>query len=135
VPGQKHRPENFPGPEQMMQVGPAVLRASRAIALGIEGGGIVGEARIPEVVDPGARIGPRGAAGSGRDHTIEHIDATLDAGENVVRGPDTHQIARGILGEMGDGRIERLQHDGLAFPDRQSAEGIAIEPDLPQRLG
>ena len=127
MPSEEHWPEHLPGPKQMMEIGPAMPLASRAGASGIEGRGIVGEACVPQVMNAGGGIGAGGTAGPGWDHAIEHVDTALDRAENIVWRSNPHEIARRFFGKMGDGGIERIQHDRLPLPDRQSANGVAIE--------
>ncbi len=74
------------------------------------------------------------AAGSRRQHAVEHVDAARHRFENVLRRADTHEIARVIGGEMRNGVLDGLQHQLLAFADRQSTDGIAFEPDGFQAL-
>ena len=75
VPGQQHGAEDFLGHDQMMQVGAAVLCADRAAAVRIQRLGIVLVPRVAKIELAVAGEGLAGAAGPGRQHAIEHVDA------------------------------------------------------------
>src|SRR5271156_3167072 len=90
VPGQEHGTEHFSGTEKMMEIGSAVFRATWTRTARVQRAGIVCKACIAEVENARRRVGARRASGPGWDHTIEHVDATLNGAENVLWCPYTH---------------------------------------------
>ena len=64
---------------------------------------------------------------AGRDHTVEHIEASAHGVNNILRPADAHQIARLILGQQlrreGADRIELL----FALAHAEAADGKAVE--------
>ncbi len=66
---------------------------------------------------------------AGREHAVEQIDADRDAGHQIGRTPEAHQIARRPHREMGVGLgHERLTQDRL-LAEPESAVGEAVETD------
>ena len=69
----------------------------------------------------------------GGHDAIEHVDAAQHRADDVQRPSHPHQIARTILGKMGRGGVQHLEHHLLALAHRQTAHRIAVEADLGQR--
>ena len=70
-----------------------------------------------------------------RHHAVEHVDAPVHAFHQVLRRSHAHQVARLVLGQRRHRRLEHLVHHRLGLAHGQAADGVAVEPDLDQRLG
>src|SRR5437867_4452232 len=64
------------------------------------------------------------------NNTVEHIDPTVDAFENIDRGAHAHEITReGIRQMLGD-ESRHLVALTMSFADGQAANGEAIKGEL-----
>ena len=68
-------------------------------------------------------------------HTVEHIDTQRNAEHQIQGCADAHQIARPVLRQLAGGEIEGGEHRLLPLANGQTADGIAVEADIGQRLG
>src|SRR5512139_1458494 len=118
----------------MMDIGAAVVRASRADALWIQRTKILGEARVPDIDRPVSGERLAGAAGTGREYAVEHVHAADDGADNVVRLADTHQVTRLVGGKLARREVEDAEHGLLPLADRQAADRVAVEIDVDQRI-
>ena len=65
------------------------------------------------------------AAVARRQHAVEHIDAGADAGEEVLRPADAHQIARFLDRQQRRRRAEGGDHLRRRLADAEAAQGVA----------
>ena len=114
----------------MVQIGAAEAGASRATAFRVEGRRVIGMASVAQIERTLAGEGLRGAAGAGRQHAIEHVDAAPDRADQIARLADPHQITWTVLRQDRRGRIDHREGGVLAFADRQPADRVAVEADL-----
>ncbi len=84
-------------------------------------------ARILQVELAVTRIRDTMAAGAGRHHAVEHVDAARYRLDDIVRRADAHQVARRVGRQRRHGHVEHRQHRRLWLADREPADGIAIE--------
>jgi len=55
--------------------------------------------------------------------------------DQADRLADPYQVARPVGGQQGRGVVEHLAHRLMPLPDRQAAEGVAVEAGLDQPVG
>lgn len=123
-------PQDLVALVEMVEVRPREVAAGIAAAGRIDGPHVVLVAAVP---DP-HRAGPREEVAvpgvPRRHHAVEHVDAAPYALDEVLRLPDTHQVA----GERPREHLERVVEDmladllGLAYG--KTADGVAVKPDL-----
>ena len=118
----------------MMQIGAAEIAAGGAAAAGIERRGIVGISRIAQIERPIPGESLAVAARARGQHAIEHVDAAQHRADDIVRLAHAHQIARPVGRQMRHGRVQRLEHRGLAFAHREPAHRITVKADLDAAL-
>ena len=87
-------------------------------------------ARVAQIERPVPGEGLAVAARARRQHAIEHVDAAQHRAHDIVRLAHAHQIVRSVGGQMRHRRVERVEHRGLAFTDRKTADRITVEADL-----
>jgi len=87
------------GLRQVMQVGPGVALAGVTAAMLIERRRIVGVLSLldPDVA-PGREEETVATVSRGED-TVEHVHATVDAFQEILRRADSHKITRLVLGQ------------------------------------
>ena len=134
MPSQQHRPEHFPSPEQMVQIGPAVFGACGAVAGRVKWRWVIGKAGLAHIIDAGRRVGPGRSPGAGWNDAVKHVDASLDRCQNVVWRADTHEVPRLVDGQAGDGYVQRVQHRRLALSYRQATDSVSVKADIDQFL-
>src|SRR6186713_2505472 len=125
VKGARHR---LAGHVKVPEVGAAVMRASVAVAARIDRSGIVDILGVADI-DPALageqltvpRI-PR------RHHTVEHVDASGHALDQVLRRSGPHQIPRLIRWQTAGCQLDRGIHLLDRLTHAQPAERIAFEP-------
>ena len=117
-----------------MQIGTTMLGAKRAAAIRVERPVIGAETGIAHVENAPPRKGARGATGAGGHDAIEHVHTPRHSAEQIVRRADTHQIARLVGGQCRGRVIEGGEHRLLALAHGQTADSIALEADLGQRI-
>ena len=119
----------------MVQVGTRVARASRAAAQPDRAAAASSANRALRRLNTPADVYARaGAAGAGRHHAVEHVDAARHRADQVVRRADAHQVARPVGRQQRHGRVQHGEHRRLALADRQPADRVAVEADLGQRV-
>ena len=81
-----------------------------------------------------AREGLAVAAGAGRQHAVEHVDAARDRLDEIVGRADAHQIARPV-GRQLPARSSSIiaSITVLRLADREPADRVAVEADLDER--
>lgn len=115
------------GAEEVVQVGAAEETAGITVALGVKGGGIVPELRVFNVDLAKSRKKLAIACVPGWHDTVEHIDPAIDSLEQVLRGSDSHEIARAIGRQAFGASLDHLVHERDRLADREPADGQAIE--------
>ena len=75
------------------------------------------------------------AAVSRRVNAVKEIDTAVNALDDVCRCADAHKIGRLFLRKMRYDDIEDMIHLLMCLTDRESADGIAIEIHLRNRIG
>ena len=130
--GQQHAPEDLAGAAQMVEIGAAIAGASRAKAFRVERRRVVGVAGVAQIDGALAGKGLGGAARARRQHAIEHVDAAQHGADQIGGFADAHQIARTVLRQGRDGRIEHRESRRLPLADRQPPDRIAVEADADQ---
>ena len=127
--------ERLLGLGEVMQIAARILGADRALAQGVD-------LLLRELIDRAAQLqdATRGIRRSElgdfvRDDAVEHVDAAVDGFEEVERGADAHQVARLVVREHRRGDLTRVFALGLAFADREAADGEPVEGQLGQAVG
>src|SRR3546814_2145746 len=82
--GHQHRAQDLARSDEVVEIGAAPPATHRAGACRIERALILAEARVADVDRAAARECLPGAARSGGEHAIEHVDPALDAADDVV---------------------------------------------------
>src|SRR3546814_2735510 len=121
--------------DEGVERGAAPPATHRAGACRIERALILAEARVADVDRAAARECLPGAARSGGEHAIEHVDPALDAADDVVGLADPHQIAWFVVGQLLRRIIEAAEHRLLPLADREPAPRIDAEADVEQSVG
>ena len=119
--------EVFMGNIEVTKVGFGVMLAAIAIAFVIEGGEIV---FVFGALDVDTAMGrPKRAVTSeaGWKDAVEHIDASFDAFEEVVKGTDAHKVTWFFWWEVSDGVFDHLDADVSRLADGSATDGIARE--------
>ena len=133
--GQQHCAEDFAGLGQVVEIGAAVVAAGIARATLVQRGQILGVFCVAQIERAVPGEGLAVAARAAGQDAIEHIDPALDRADQVIGLAHSHQIARLVRGQLPRREVEAGEHRLLPLPDRESADGIAIEADLDQRRG
>ena len=103
-------------------------RAHRAGAGGIDGTVVVRKARVTEVEATLARKRCAHAAGTRRQHAVEHVDAHANAAHERGRVADAHQVARLVLGHvLAYERCQGLEHGLVVLAHRVAANAVTGE--------
>src|SRR5690242_5504658 len=118
----------------MMQIGAAEFPACRTATCLVQLRLILGVTGIPEIERARSRKGLPVSTRSGWKNTIEHVDPAKHGTGDVVRFADAHQVAWTGHRKVRNRRIEDIEHCRLAFADGKPAHGIAVEPDLAERI-
>ena len=111
--------------DQVTKVGTREGPAGIAIAGFVDRAFVAGEGGVHEVEPPIGGEGRMMAGQTGRQDTIEDIDAAQHPVDQVFGSADTHQIARLVFGVEGLHYIQHGVHFGLGLPHRQPADGDA----------
>src|SRR5690606_4153548 len=130
--GREPRAEDLVALLQMAQIGARVVAARVAVAARIDRTRIRTEAAVADIDHAFAREQLAIARVARRNDAVEHVDAAGDGGDEIARRPDAHEVARTILRQMRLERLEDLEPLGLGFPDREPADGVAVEADRTQ---
>src|SRR5476649_1869746 len=59
----------------------------------------------------------------GRNDAVEKIHAALHRRDDVLRSPDSHEVARKIYRHLRDERLQHLHTLGLGLTDRKTPDG------------
>src|SRR5260221_14742607 len=119
----------------MVEIGAAVVFASRAGAFGIERRHVVGVPRVAQIERAAPREGLGSAAGAGRQHAVEHVDAARDRADDVGWLADAHEIAWTIGGERRHRLGEDPEHFLLALAAGGPPHPITPEAEVPPGAG
>src|SRR5215217_5888383 len=114
----------------MRDVGPAVARTRLAGALWVERPVIPAILRVLEVE---AAIGGEGRPMAGqtrREHAVEHIHPERYDLQYADGVPYAHEVPRLLWRQHGSREGEGFKHLLARLPDRESPDGVAVEPDL-----
>ena len=111
------------------------MLAGIAVAFSVNGTEVVRVLRVLDDDAPLARQHRAVAGDSSRQHAVEHIHAAQHALQQAVRRTDAHQVARLVDRHVRRDFIQHLIHHGLGLADRQSADAVADEVHIRQRLG
>src|SRR5258706_14860436 len=109
----------------MVEIGAAEAGASGATAFRVERRPVIGMAGVAQIDRTLAGESLRGAAGAGRQHAIEHVDAAPDR---------TDQIGGLPAGPPGTGPGPRPRRRG-ALPPREGGIPVPAAPQPPARWG
>ena len=90
----KPRAQRLAGVHQVPQIGPAVLRAGRTVAVGIGRERVVAEARLTNRQHAFAGEQVAVARIARRNHAVEEVDSGRHAVEQILGSAEAHQIAR-----------------------------------------
>ena len=93
----------------------------------IERTAILGVFGVAQVDPAEAGISEAVAAGAGRHHAIEHVEATPHGFDHIVGRADPHQIARLCRRQMRHDGFDHLEHDLLRLTDREPADGETMK--------
>ena len=115
-----------------MQIGAAEVAAGVAGAAQVERAVVVAVAAVADLDVALGREQPAVARVAGRHHAVEHVDAGLDAVEQVFRRAHAHQVARLVGRQPWCGVAQHAQHLGLGLAHRQAADRVAVEADVGQ---
>ena len=127
---EQHASEDFPGLEQVMQVGPGIGRAGGTCARLVQGTGVPGVTGVAQIHGAAARERLAGASGAGRQHAVEHVDPARDRTDDVAGLADAHEIPGAIFRQAARGRLDDAEHLRPPLPHRQSADGVTVESDV-----
>ena len=110
--------------EEMMQIGLGVDTVYLT-TIRINRGKIVFPFLVPHIHR--ALIGEKHGVSpvSGWHHTVEHIDASLDGFEDILRCTDAHQVAGSVFRQNIIHHLNHLIHYFGRFAYGQSADGCA----------
>ncbi len=84
---------------------------------------------VLQIDDAETRIGMAVAAGARRVHAVEHVDAALDAAEDVVGLAHPHQVARLVGGQLWGDLGQYPEHGLLRLAHRETTDRVAIKAD------
>jgi hypothetical protein len=62
-----------------------------------------------------------------RHHAVEHVDAGRDALHEILRRPDSHEVAGAVGGQQRRREVERIHHLVLRLADGEAADRDAVE--------
>src|SRR3989441_4649981 len=120
-------PEHLPRQDEMAQRTPAEVPAGVANAPLLHRARIAGvtgvadhDLAVPREKRSVARV-------ARRQDTIKHVISHRHEAKQIAGRADTHQVARLRVREPGDGRRRHPRGIGWRLPDRQPADGIAVE--------
>src|SRR5687768_14440828 len=105
-----------------------------ALAGRIEGTVVLGVPRVPDVDAALAREELPVACVAGWHHTIEHIDASSDALDQILGRARAHEIPRLARGQPAGDAFRDGIHLFAWFSDTETTDCVALEPDRDRRL-
>ena len=114
--------QNFPGAEQMMQVGSVEALAGFAVALRLDWDEGFAVAPVEEI---DASIGREHRTVAGKPcwkHAIEHVDPLGHPVPEIFWRADTHEIAWFLLRELWNDDVEHRSHLGFSLAHAQTAD-------------
>src|SRR5215210_4241927 len=126
VQGEQADAEYFVAHEEMPNVRPGETGAGCTVAALIQRQGIVAVLGALDVEAAGAREDCSVSSHPRWCNAVEHVDASVDALDQILREPDTHEVAwlRAGKGVVQD--VEHLVHGGLRLADRKSADRVSM---------
>ena len=119
--------EDFATAVQMVEVGPAVMPAGVAPAFLIQRPVIGSVAAVAYTDNTGSHEQVSVAGVAGRQNAVEHIDAKLNSGDDILGLADPHQVARHVDRDVRQDARQYLVALPRRLADRQTAERIAVE--------
>ena len=123
--------------EEVAQVRARESRAGCARALGVDRAELVPSGGVAQREASVRRQRAPVARQPGRHHAVEHVDAERDRGEELGVGPEPHEIAGAVGGELGHARLGHREHrvDGLPHREATDRHAVEVEPgDEARRL-
>ena len=134
VEGKQPQSEDFPGPEQVAEVGarePGDVRmrrlAKRPRVLGMD--------EVLDVQRAVEREGHAVAGHAGGHHAVEHVHAAADHFQNLRRRAEAHGVARLVLREKRHRVFDGAEHLVLGLAHRDAADRVAVEIQFHQLAG
>lgn len=120
---------------KMVQIGFRVMGAGIAIAVWVQRREVF-FVLGPLDIDPSlARHQSPVPGEAGGQDAVEHVDAILDPFEDVIDGPNPHEVARLLRGQKADRVLHHPEADVFGFPDGSPADGIPGEIHFGELLG
>ena len=118
----------------MTDVSPAVGTAGRTLTAFLNGAVIQLVLLVKEVELALVGVYMAVAAVSGRVYTVKEINAPVYCLQNVGRRSHAHKINRLFFRQMWNRHIQDMVHFLMGLSYRKSADGIAVQIHLPDRL-
>ena len=71
---------------------------------------------------------------SSRHYAIEHVDASPNTLQQILRRADSHQVARPIFRQQRARMVQRCVHFGRRFPNAEPSNGVTRKIEIDQAL-